>query len=527
MAYDAARHEGVLFGGWLGGASYNYSNETWVWNGSAWTQKNVVGPSPRVEHAMVYDSDRQVTVLFGGATGAATESGETWEWDGTAWNLQSNTGPSPRDSVGLAYDSLRHETVLFGGYGDNSETWVWDGTTWTQKFVDGPSKRWGCAMAFDASRGETVLFGGFTYDGLIVYGDTWVWDGASWTERDVSGPSARVGHSMVYDECRGVVVLFGGENTNGGTKLGDTWTWDGSKWTPQVVSGPSPRAHHAMAYDTDRSETVLFGGSPANGTVDGETWLLDAISAHDFDLAYQFDVNANPSGPWCYKVAGSPIPCTVDGATTGYIPELRGWGCYWYYDASITQVQNSSTSSWWHDIAPCDVVVHVSSESYPGPMSISWTAPSSGTVRVDGRAWDAAFLGGRDAGWTLSMSGSRNQVLAQRASVSGLYRSDTDAAFASNSTCEGGNLIFLVDAGDVLEFATLRQTYYGHFMGVSWSIDYICAGDLNADGFVNGDDYDAFASNFESGDPHADLNHDCFVNGDDYDFFAEHFESGC
>ncbi|MFO0836197.1 MAG: immunoglobulin domain-containing protein [Phycisphaerales bacterium] len=54
-----------------------------------------------------------------------------------------------------------------------------------------------------------------------------------------------------------------------------------------------------------------------------------------------------------------------------------------------------------------------------------------------------------------------------------------------------------------------------------------CPADFNADGFVNGDDYDAFAELFDIADPGADINHDSFVNGDDYDLFAEHFESGC
>ncbi len=54
-----------------------------------------------------------------------------------------------------------------------------------------------------------------------------------------------------------------------------------------------------------------------------------------------------------------------------------------------------------------------------------------------------------------------------------------------------------------------------------------CAADLNNDGFVNGDDYDYFASMFEAADPGADINNDSFVNGDDYDAFASAFENGC
>ncbi|MBL8761517.1 MAG: VCBS repeat-containing protein, partial [Phycisphaerae bacterium] len=44
-----------------------------------------------------------------------------------------------------------------------------------------------------------------------------------------------------------------------------------------------------------------------------------------------------------------------------------------------------------------------------------------------------------------------------------------------------------------------------------------CPADFNGDGFVNGDDYDAFAEAFDVADPSADFNADGFVNGDDYD----------
>ncbi|MFO0833461.1 MAG: hypothetical protein U0638_00710 [Phycisphaerales bacterium] len=54
-----------------------------------------------------------------------------------------------------------------------------------------------------------------------------------------------------------------------------------------------------------------------------------------------------------------------------------------------------------------------------------------------------------------------------------------------------------------------------------------CPGDVNNDGFVNGDDYDAFASAFDVADLCADFNGDGFVNGDDYDAFASNFDAGC
>jgi len=54
-----------------------------------------------------------------------------------------------------------------------------------------------------------------------------------------------------------------------------------------------------------------------------------------------------------------------------------------------------------------------------------------------------------------------------------------------------------------------------------------CIADFNHDGFVNGDDYDAFAEAFDVGDLGADFNGDGFVNGNDYDAFADAFDAGC
>ncbi|MBL8759928.1 MAG: hypothetical protein JNL50_01365 [Phycisphaerae bacterium] len=54
-----------------------------------------------------------------------------------------------------------------------------------------------------------------------------------------------------------------------------------------------------------------------------------------------------------------------------------------------------------------------------------------------------------------------------------------------------------------------------------------CDADVNFDGFVNGDDYDAFAVAFDAAVAAADFNGDGFVNGDDYDAFAIAFDVGC
>src|SRR5215208_3728886 len=82
--------------------------ERWLW-----TQKQDIGPSPRVQHEMAYDAARQRVVLFGGQTDISLN--DTWEWDGRVWTQRQNMGPKARDNPALAYDSQRDRVVLFGG----------------------------------------------------------------------------------------------------------------------------------------------------------------------------------------------------------------------------------------------------------------------------------------------------------------------------------------------------------------------------------------------------------------------------
>lgn len=58
-------------------------------------------------------------------------------------------------------------------------------------------------------------------------------------------------------------------------------------------------------------------------------------------------------------------------------------------------------------------------------------------------------------------------------------------------------------------------------------VTFTCPADVDLNGFVNGDDSDAFAFYFSIGDPRADWDGNTFVNGDDFDGFAAAFYAGC
>lgn len=288
MAYDAARRQTVLFGGYgtriLGG--------TWTWDGSgdwrlAQDEGRLDAPSPRYSHAMAYDSVREVVVLFGGTNGT-TRNGETWEWNGAAWIQRIVDSPGEVSSHAMAYDAGRGVTVLFGGSdSDNNlrgQTWEWDGASWSRRDDkgEGPAPRIQSAMTYDAAAGMVILFGGDTETEFAqgegggdegVLNDTWGWDGQTWTLLDdgqsKDAPSPRKGHSLCYDAELERVILHGGGNGESDTR---TWQWDGTSWQPLIGPTPGARTSTAMVYDASRRTAVLFGGF--DGDDDGEVWEL-------------------------------------------------------------------------------------------------------------------------------------------------------------------------------------------------------------------------------------------------------------
>ncbi len=257
MVYDSVRQRTVLFGGWTG---------TWEWDGRNWTDvKPATSPVVRWGLAMAYDSARNRAVLFGGNDIKGRALPGTWEWDGKNW-MQSKPATSPRNRSrhAMVYDPVRRRTLLFGGWNVKAssslaDTWEWDGKNWAQiKPATSPSTRYWHAMAYDSARQRTVLFGGFNSRRHLA--DTWEWDGKNWAQiKPTTSPPIRRGHAMVYDSTRRRTMLFGG--SIGRLALEDIWEWDGKNWTQiKTTTGPWPRAFHTMVYDPARQRTVLFGG---------------------------------------------------------------------------------------------------------------------------------------------------------------------------------------------------------------------------------------------------------------------------
>ncbi|MBM3879684.1 MAG: hypothetical protein FJ387_08185 [Verrucomicrobia bacterium] len=239
FAFDSDRGVAVLHGGLGNGSPRPFLAATWEWDGALWRQvSNGSGPGVRAAPAMAYDPNSKRVILHGGTLDLDMSRilSDTWAWDGTAWQEIPNANGPPRAKHQMVYDEQRQVLVLFGGAEARGSapvnTWEFDGAQWRQVATAGPpGGRELPVLAYDSVRGVTVLWGGgeWQQDGFPAhkaFDDTWEWNGEAWTEVATEGlrPAAAQATAGAYDPRRGRLVQFGG--TRGGGDLVPRQTWE-------------------------------------------------------------------------------------------------------------------------------------------------------------------------------------------------------------------------------------------------------------------------------------------------------------
>jgi hypothetical protein len=98
-----------------------------------WSQQApTASPPARFGAPMAYDAATHTIVLFGGEK-PGSDLGGTWTWDGSTWAKQAPAAKPPdREGASMAYDAATHTIVLFGGFGNGAlflgDTWTWGGS---------------------------------------------------------------------------------------------------------------------------------------------------------------------------------------------------------------------------------------------------------------------------------------------------------------------------------------------------------------------------------------------------------------
>jgi len=304
MGEDRVAGEVVLFGGEevaLGGEGDETSSrlgDTWVWDGTEWTQPAVdIAPSPRSAGAMAFDPHNQTPLLFGGHD-ANGRFDETWLWDGTEWmDVTPDSGnPTGRTHMALATSEATDEVVMFGGDdgAGSAQTWRWNGAAWTLSPVQGvPSEaQIHTQMTWQPGAEQLLLFGGLYTRGFdAVSADTFGWASGQWTPLSPPDvPPGRYDHAMATDPTTGRPVVFGGD---GNTPTNDLWIGTDGTWVEVDFIGPWPDARRGASLVADPSTggLLLFGGYDAQRDFQ-DTWTLDQGTEDRPAHRYTIDITA-------------------------------------------------------------------------------------------------------------------------------------------------------------------------------------------------------------------------------------------
>jgi Galactose oxidase, central domain len=174
--YDPVRDRMIIFGGaHVGDPDSGPSNDTWALSLSgppAWTQLSPAGPAPsaRYGQSAVYDPRRDRIVVFGGFDGRARLN-DAWSLSLQGrphWRPLNPAGPlpTPRLEHAAIYDPAGDRMVVFSGLadGDVSDTWslsLGGSNRWTLISAPSePSVRSGHSAIYDPVRARMVVFGG-------------------------------------------------------------------------------------------------------------------------------------------------------------------------------------------------------------------------------------------------------------------------------------------------------------------------------------------------------------------------------
>jgi hypothetical protein len=250
-------------------------------------------PSPRIVHALTYDTDNQQVILLGGRDASGFKT-DTWIYNpiDSTWEERFPTGsptvlncPVTPSSNLMVYDSVGLRVVHFGLLEETCSealTRVYDvaGNSWSVLETDiSPQPRKSAAMVYVPDMHQLILFGGET--DAELNNETWIFDLSTDTWQQITppvAPSPRAGHKMAHDSFNDRVILFGGE-TEDGNRSNETWLYDVFEniWillSPAV--SPSPRSKHAMVYDVANRKVLLFGGFTTGSVFpNNETWVYN------------------------------------------------------------------------------------------------------------------------------------------------------------------------------------------------------------------------------------------------------------
>ncbi|MFW9903628.1 MAG: Kelch repeat-containing protein [Candidatus Thorarchaeota archaeon] len=249
MVYNSIKQEILLFGG----SSYTGElDDTWIYdcNTDTWFQRHPeVSPPSRSDPVMYFDPLYEKTILFGGLEDIDLYN-DTWIYDSSTngWTeMHLQIAPTSRYGHRMVYNSNNQTGILFGGRAGEvtNDLWSYDYGTNSWKEINQsqgkkPKTRYWHNMVYDSKNHKTIVFGGRENESIFtsIFNDTWIYDPElnEWEEvGSETAPTGRCSSSSTYTSFNKNLVLFGGISripVTESTILNDTWVFscENNRW---------------------------------------------------------------------------------------------------------------------------------------------------------------------------------------------------------------------------------------------------------------------------------------------------------
>jgi hypothetical protein len=230
---------------------------------------------------MVYDSHRKYCVMFGGQDSANGFLGDTWTYADSRWErLKADwwLRPQPMARCGhaLAFDEQNGVTVLFGGIDSKDtslgDTWILENGAWSRVPGVGPTTRRYAAFAYDPELKGCVLHGGSVDDqGRVGFCDSWLFRNGAWSQLVKEfDTDVRDDHGLGYHRKAQRLVMLEGLGGASGLLVRTARGWE-------HVEAKSPPPRHQcspLVWDRELDGLVLHGGEARHGGPQFETTLV-------------------------------------------------------------------------------------------------------------------------------------------------------------------------------------------------------------------------------------------------------------
>jgi len=305
MVLDSRRLRIVAFGGRSPTTTVD-NNDTWEWDGTDWNQMfPATSPNARSFYSMAYDERRGVCVLFGRMGGGSILGGDqTWLYDGTTWTQAAPaTVPPGLETPAMAYDKGRGVTVMFGGWKGTSPsqmystTYEFDGVDWTLRTpVTVPTGRYDAACVYDDVRGRIVMLCGYASTGAMQ--DSWEYDGNDWTQTVATGAPPKVtgGYAAYSPLLQATMYCAGSGPSSTGGSANETWLYSGATTAIAAPFGTACATSTATPALTPMAAPVLGSSYQLDllcGTTSGIGFLTHGFSNVLWQLGYlPYDLGA-------------------------------------------------------------------------------------------------------------------------------------------------------------------------------------------------------------------------------------------